>query len=190
MSRTAGGRPRAKYDAVFLDRDGTLIDDPGYLSEPEGVSLRPGAASAVRSLNEAGIPVVVVTNQSGIGRGYYTESDFQSVQEEVDRRLAAVGARLDAIYFCPHDPERTICDCRKPGIELFRRAAADLGLRLERCLYVGDRLRDVEPGIALGGEAILVAGADGGYDGPVTAEIPRAASLQDVIRAAVLRSEP
>jgi histidinol-phosphate phosphatase family protein len=140
-------------------------------------------------LNQQGIPVIVVTNQSGIGRSYYREEDFREVQIEVERQLSAHGARIDRTYHCPHDPRLTRCRCRKPGQELFRRAATDFGLRLDRCLYVGDRARDVEPGIALGGEAILVAGADGKYDQPVSAEVARAASLKDAILAAVPRSE-
>ncbi|MEJ2483926.1 MAG: HAD family hydrolase [Gemmatimonadota bacterium] len=133
------------YDAVFLDRDGTLIDDPGYLSDPREVSLIPGAAEAVRRLNEANIPVVVVTNQSGIGRGYYRETDFRAVQSELERRLAAHGARLDGVYHCPHDPEAGPCRCRKPGTELFERAAEQFDIRREHCLYIGDRVRDVSP---------------------------------------------
>lgn len=178
------------FDAVFLDRDGTLIEDPGYLSDPAAVSLRRGATEAVGRLNAAGIPVIVVTNQSGIGRGYYTESDFRAVQAEVERQLAAGGARLDAVYFCPHDPDSEACRCRKPGTELFERAAGDLGIRLDRCLYIGDRVRDLIPGLALGGDAILVAGSDGRYDGPVSAEIPQLENVLEAIRQAVPRSEP
>ena len=188
--KSDGGAPVGRFDAVFLDRDGTLIEDPGYLSDPREVRLLPGAADAVRALNEAGIPVVIVTNQSGIGRGYYSESQFRSVQAELDRRLAEFGARVDAVYFCPHAPGRERCECRKPGTGLFRQAAEELGLELPRCLYVGDRVRDVEPGLALGGNVILVAGPDGRYDGPVTAAMPRAATLLDAIRTSVPRSEP
>ena len=90
------------YDAVFLDRDGTLIQDPGYLSDPAGVVLIPGVAEAVHALNEAGIPAILVTNQSGIGRGYYSEVDFRAVQAELDRHLAAHGARLQPGWVaCP-----------------------------------------------------------------------------------------
>ena len=185
----APGGAAARFDAVFLDRDGTLIEDPGYLADPRDVRLLPGAAAAVRALNEAGIPVVVVTNQSGIGRGYYTEAQFHRVQEEVERRLAGLGAHLDAVYFCPHDPERESCRCRKPGTELFVRAGEELGLEPGRCLFVGDRIRDVEPGLRLGGEVILVAGADGKYDGTERPEIPRAATLLDAILMSVPRSE-
>jgi D-glycero-D-manno-heptose 1,7-bisphosphate phosphatase len=142
-------------DAVFLDRDGTLIEDPGYLSNPADVVLLPGAADALRALNEAGIPAIVITNQSGIGRGYYSESDFRAVQVELERQLAAHGARLDDVYFCPHDPDRQVCACRKPGTALFVQAAREHGLRLHRCLFIGDRERDVVPGEELGAHATL-----------------------------------
>ncbi len=147
------------YSAVFLDRDGTIMADPGYPSDPAGVELLPGAAAAIRTLNELEIPVVVVTNQSGIGRGLVPAERFEAVQREVERRLADAGARIDAVYHCPHDPTRVACRCRKPGTELFERAARDLGgIELRDAAYIGDRLRDVLPGVALGGRAILVTG--------------------------------
>ncbi len=173
------------YDAVFLDRDGTIIEDPGYLSDPASVRLRPGSAAAIRSLNRVGIPVIVVTNQSGIGRGYYTEEDFMAVQRELERQLAARGARIDDVFHCPHDPTLHACDCRKPGPELFRRAASRHGLRLDHCLDVGDRDRDLEPGRSVGADTILVAGPDGGYDDRVSDQVPRFSSLFEAIRRAV-----
>jgi formyltetrahydrofolate-dependent phosphoribosylglycinamide formyltransferase len=175
-------------DAVFLDRDGTLIEDPGYLSDPADVVLLPGAADAVRALNEAGIRAIVITNQSGIGRGYYSEADFRAVQAELERQLAERGARLDDVYFCPHDPESDSCECRKPGTALFCRAAREHGLRLHRSLLIGDRERDVEPAGELGASAILVAGGDGRYDEGAPVDIPRRADLFEAIRDA-LRTE-
>ncbi len=177
-----------RYDAAFLDRDGTLIEDPGYLSDPSGVVLRPDTVRAVRELNRVGIPVLLVTNQSGIGRGYYTVDDFLLVQAELERRLASEGARLDGVYFCPHDPGRETCACRKPGVGMFTRAAREHGLRLDRCLFVGDRIRDVEPGIAFGADCILVGDADQGYDARTVAGVRRTATLHEVIREA-LRTE-
>ncbi|HEX7239268.1 MAG TPA: HAD-IIIA family hydrolase, partial [Longimicrobiaceae bacterium] len=101
--------------AVFLDRDGTVIHDAHYLADPEGVRLLPGAAEAVARLNRAGVPVVLVTNQSGIGRGLFSEADFRAVQDRVEALLAAGGARIDAVYHCPHAPDADPpCDCRKP----------------------------------------------------------------------------
>ena len=176
------------FDAVFLDRDGTLIEDPGYLSDPAEVVLLPGASDAVRILNESGIPVILITNQSGIGRGFYSEADFRAVQAEVERQLAVCGAHLDDVYFCPHDPDREICPCRKPGSALFRLAAREHGLRLHRCLFGGDRARDVVPGVEFGANAILVAGADGRYDQTAPVGVPRRAAIFEAIREA-LRTE-
>lgn len=142
---------------VFLDRDGTLIRDRHYLGDPAGVELVPGAAGAVAQLNHAGVPVLLVTNQSGIGRGYFTEADFQAVQRRLQQLLAEHGASLDGVYHCPHAPDRQPrCDCRKPATGLFRRAAEEHGLDLQRCFFVGDRARDVLPAGELGGTGILV----------------------------------
>jgi D-glycero-D-manno-heptose 1,7-bisphosphate phosphatase len=144
--------------AVFLDRDGTLIEDPGYLHRPEDVRLVPGAGGAVARLNAAGWPVVVITNQSGIARGLYDVAAYRSVEQRLEELLAAAGARLDGTYYCPHHPDVTgPCDCRKPGVRLFREAARALGIDLRRSWYVGDKASDVEPARALGGRGILVA---------------------------------
>jgi histidinol-phosphate phosphatase family protein len=151
---------RSARPAVFLDRDGTIIEDAGYLGDPDGVRLLPGAAEAIGRLNRAGIPAVVVTNQSGIARGLLDEAAYQATRARVDGLLAVRGARLDAHYHCPHHPDVTgPCDCRKPGLLLYRRAAQDLGLDLGASWWVGDRPRDVEPATALGGRGILVSRA-------------------------------
>ncbi|MBL0171801.1 MAG: HAD family hydrolase [Gemmatimonadaceae bacterium] len=147
--------------ALFLDRDGTLIADAHYPSEPEQVVLLPGAALAVRRANVARIPVVVVTNQSGIGRGHITEAQYASVRARLDALLAAEDAQIDASYHCPHWPERDgPCECRKPGIGMHRDAAAALGLSLPASVYVGDRWRDVQPAVTTGGLGILVPGVE------------------------------
>ena len=119
--------------AVFLDRDGTIIEDVKYISRPEQVELIEGAAEAIARINAALVPVVVVTNQSGIGRGYFTMADYESVKERVEELLAERGARIDATYYCPHKPEDG-CRCRKPDTEMFERAAADLGIDLRKAL--------------------------------------------------------
>lgn len=143
--------------AAFLDRDGTIIDDAHYISDPELVRLRPGAAEAIARLNRAGIPVIVVTNQSGIARGMLSEADYEHVASRMAELLASEGAHIDATYMCPHHPDfGAECDCRKPGTLLFRRAATEHKLDLERSTYVGDRWRDVAPGIALGGRPMLI----------------------------------
>jgi phosphoribosylglycinamide formyltransferase 1 len=150
--------------AAFLDRDGTLIEDPGFLSNADGVRLLPGAAESVARLNHAGVAALVVTNQSGIARGLLTVDQYAAIQRRLDELLARKGARLDAHYFCPHHPEITgPCDCRKPAVALYRRAAADLDLDLNASWWIGDRMRDVEPAGTLGGRGILVltgAGAE------------------------------
>ena len=148
--------------AVFLDRDGTIVEDSGYLHEPDKVKLLPGAAEAIHRLNAAGILVVVVTNQSGIARGMYGVADYEAVQQQLGALLTAHGARLDASYYCPHHPRFTgACDCRKPGVKLFNDARQALGIDFTRSWWVGDRLSDVEPARELGGRAILVATGEG-----------------------------
>jgi D-glycero-D-manno-heptose 1,7-bisphosphate phosphatase len=141
--------------AVFLDRDGTIIADRHYLSDPAGVQLLPRAGEAVRWFGQLGFVVVVVTNQSGIGRGYFGEAEFQAVQQRMLALLDQAGAAVDGVYCCPHAPGRVPpCDCRKPAIGLFRRAAHELGLDCARSYYIGDRERDVEPALSLGGMGI------------------------------------
>lgn len=143
--------------AVFLDRDGTIILDRDYPRDPDGVELLPGAAAAIRELNRHGLPIVVITNQSGIARGLVTVQDYEAVHGRMLELLRAEGASILDAYMCPHLPEITgPCECRKPGTLLYRRAAADHGLALDRSAYVGDRWRDVAPGLTLGGRGILV----------------------------------
>jgi D-glycero-D-manno-heptose 1,7-bisphosphate phosphatase len=149
----------AARPAAFLDRDGTINEDRNYVGRADDVRLLPGAAAAIARLNAAGVPVVVVSNQSGIARGYFTLADYESVGARLAQLLAAEGAVIDATYMCPHHPTITgPCDCRKPATFLYRRAATDLGLDLARSLYVGDRWHDTEPADALGGRGVLVPG--------------------------------
>lgn len=144
--------------AVFLDRDGTLIVDPGYLNDPDQVALLPHAAEAVRRINEAEILAIVVTNQSGIARGLLSLETYQAIERQVDRLLEERGAHLDAHYFCPHLPEISgPCLCRKPGTLLYQQAAERFAIDLSRSWWIGDRLRDIEPARALGGHGILLA---------------------------------
>jgi D-glycero-D-manno-heptose 1,7-bisphosphate phosphatase len=148
MSRPAG---------VFLDRDGTIIEDVGYLSDPGGVRLLPGAGAAIGRLNQADVPAIVVTNQSGIARGRLTREQYHATEARLDAELARASARLDAHFFCPHHPDFTgPCDCRKPGTLLYRQAAERFGLALDRCWWIGDRLRDIQAARTLGGHGILV----------------------------------
>lgn len=153
----------SRRPAVFLDRDGTLVDDPGFQNDPAGVRLLPGAAQAVARLNAAGRIVVVVTNQSGIARGLITPGEYAAVERQVHALFAADGARIDRTYHCPHHPEIAgPCECRKPGTLLYRQAAADLGLDLAASWGVGDRLSDLDPVRQLGGTALLVRTGTGG----------------------------
>ena len=143
--------------AAFVDRDGTIIEDAHYISRPEQLRLIAGAAEAIRRLNDAGVLVVVVTNQSGIARGMITEEEYERVAERVSLVVREAGAAIDATYYCPHHPAITgSCDCRKPGLGMYQQARDDLDLDLHASLYVGDKWRDVAPGIELGGRAILV----------------------------------
>lgn len=152
----SSGRARA---AVFLDRDGTLIRDVNYLSRPEQVELLPGVAAAVRRVNEAGLAAIVVTNQSGIARSYFTESEYDKVRQRMESLLRDEGAHIDATYHCPHYPEVSgPCECRKPGTLLYRRAAKDHGIDARASWFIGDRMRDVSPAGELGGIGIMVPG--------------------------------
>jgi len=141
--------------AVFLDRDGTIIKDVKYISRPEQVELIDGVAEAIARINAALVPVVVATNQSGIGRGYFTLADYESVKQRVEELLAERGARIDATYHCPHRPEDR-CRCRKPDTEMFEQAAADLGIELGKALFIGDRWRDVEAALRFGAHGVLI----------------------------------
>ena len=151
-----------KQPAAFLDRDGTLIPDRGFLSDPAGVELLPGTVEALKALRLAGYRIVAVTNQSGIARGLMTLAQYQAVEAELDRQLALAGAPLDATYACPHYPPISgPCECRKPALKHYRDAEARFGLDLGRSLFVGDRLTDLEPALALGGRAFLVETGEG-----------------------------
>jgi D-glycero-D-manno-heptose 1,7-bisphosphate phosphatase len=149
---TAGSRR-----AAFLDRDGTLIEDANYLADASRVQLLPGAADAVRALNDRDVLTVIVTNQSGIAQGLLTEAQYESTRARLVELLLEAGARIDASFHCPHYPPLSgPCECRKPGTLLYRRAAEQFGIDLASSLYVGDRDRDIAPGLAFGGFARLV----------------------------------
>ena len=151
--------------AVFVDRDGTIIREAEYLSDPAAVELLPGAAEGLRAFRAAGYPVVIVTNQSGIARGYYGEAEYRAVEAEVERQLAEAGVAVLGAYHCPHHPDHTgPCRCRKPEPGLFEDAAAAHDLELSASVFIGDRLRDIEPGRALGGTAVLVRTGYGGEE--------------------------
>ena len=150
------------YDAVFLDRDGTINRKPSegdYVKSPAELSLLPGAAEAIALLERLQRPIIVVTNQRGIALGRMTEEDLGEVHASLRAQLASEGARIDAIYHCPHGEES--CDCRKPATGMFTDAQADFpGIRLDRSLIVGDSWRDMEAGRALGMTRVLIGGGD------------------------------
>ena len=147
---------------AFLDRDGTLIEEAGYLDRLERLAFFPFSVDAVRILNHAGLAVVVVTNQSGVARGLVQESFIDEAHTYIAEHLAVGGAHIDAFYYCPHHPNATLdayrrrCDCRKPQPGLLRRAASELELDLSRSFSVGDRWQDLQSGRAVGGRSILV----------------------------------
>lgn len=147
---------------VFLDRDGTINEEVDDLRRPEDVRLTPGAALAIKRLNQAGFAVVVVSNQSGLARGVFDEMDLAAVQREINRLLSLEGAQVDAYYFCPHHPEGIVecysllCDCRKPLPGLIYQAVEELNLNLNGSYLIGDRLRDVASGLAAGLTSIMV----------------------------------
>lgn len=148
--------------AVFLDRDGTLVEEAGYLDRLERLVFFPYSVDAVRLLNRANLAVVIVTNQAGIARGILKESFVAEAHQHITARLRAGGARVDGFYYCPHHPEAVIeqyrksCDCRKPQAGLLRQAASDLDLALDQSFVVGDRWHDLEAGHRVGARGILV----------------------------------
>jgi D-glycero-D-manno-heptose 1,7-bisphosphate phosphatase len=153
--------------AVFLDRDGTLTAESDWVREARDLVLLPGAARAVRRLNEAGWRAVLVTNQSAVARGMISETELAAIHAHLETELAREGARLDAIYACPHHPTegrgeyRLECECRKPAPGMIARAARELGLDLARSWIVGDAARDLEAGARLGVRGVLVATGKG-----------------------------
>lgn len=146
--------------AVFLDRDGTINEESGYLFRQEDCRFIPGAVEALSQLNQAGFLVVVVTNQSGIARGYYTEDDLKQLHIYMEKEIATAGGRVDGWYYCPHHPDyssdATRCDCRKPLPGMLQIAADELGIDLGSSWMVGDKIADIRAGKAAGCHTALV----------------------------------
>lgn len=145
------GKPKA----VFLDRDGTIIYDVGYPKDPEQVQLLPGVIEALNSLKKHRFKLIIVSNQSGIGRGILTLNEVEQVNRHVVSILGRNGISIDATYYCPHAPEER-CSCRKPSPEMLLRAAKDLRLDLDRSFLIGDKLSDIEAGKRAGCKTILL----------------------------------
>ncbi|MDP1677900.1 MAG: HAD family hydrolase [Bacteroidota bacterium] len=149
--------------AVFVDRDGTINVDVDFLTSPSQLQLIPRSAEAIKELNDLGIPVIVITNQSGIARGLISENDLHHIHSKMDEMLQHFGASISAYYYCPHHPDGTIaqyvvdCDCRKPKPGMLYTAKNDFGFDLQRSFVVGDKFRDVEAGNVVGAVAIQVS---------------------------------
>jgi D-glycero-D-manno-heptose 1,7-bisphosphate phosphatase len=148
--------------AIFLDRDGTLNVEDGHITSPERFRLYSFAAEAVRLINQSGWKAIVLTNQSGIARDYFTEAALTEIHELMRESLRLQGAWLDAIYYCAHHPDygpppyRLDCDCRKPKPGLAEMAARDFNLDLNRCYVIGDRYRDIQAGHAAGARGVMI----------------------------------
>lgn len=140
---------------VVLDRDGTIIEERNYLSDPAQVKLIPGAAAALRDLRRLGFGLVVITNQSGIGRGFFDETRLGQVHERIRELLRPEDIWFDGLYVCPHTPEDN-CECRKPRVGLMRKAAQELSFELSESIVVGDKASDIEMGRQVGALTFLV----------------------------------
>ena len=148
--------------AVFIDRDGTISEEVGYVNHLSRYQVYPWTAEAIRNLNEAGLKVIVVTNQAGVARGYFREELVKQVHEKLEAEMASAGARFDAIYYCPHHPSvgeppyRQSCNCRKPKTGMLERAAVEFGVDVSQSFVVGDRYGDIELALNAGARSIFV----------------------------------
>jgi D-glycero-D-manno-heptose 1,7-bisphosphate phosphatase len=147
---------------VFLDRDGTVTEEVGYVNHLSRLALIPGAAEGIAALNRAGVPVLLATNQAGVARGYFTEALVKECLKAMATMLETQGAHLDALYYCPHhpsvgaEPYRKVCDCRKPRPGMLERGAQEFGLDLDRCFVVGDKISDIYFAHSVGARGVLV----------------------------------
>ncbi|MBU5612449.1 D-glycero-beta-D-manno-heptose 1,7-bisphosphate 7-phosphatase [Geomonas azotofigens] len=177
-----------KRRAVFLDRDGTINEEVQYLCRVEEFRLIPGVPYALQRLKDAGFLLVVVTNQSGIGRGLYDEAALQAIHDRMHEELGDFGITIDACYFCPHHPEhgvgdyRVECTCRKPQPGMLEQAAEDLDIDLSRSYMIGDKLGDIEAGINAGCVSLMVRT---GYGAADAARLPAGVRAYDDLQAAV-----
>lgn len=157
-------RPAKRSPAVFLDRDGTVIEEAEYLHEPERIRVLPNALEGMKRFRDMGFRVVLITNQPGIGMGYYSKEDFYRVNRALLKQVSAAGVLVDKVYFCPHSKSEK-CDCRKPGQALVRRAEEDLNLDLTRSVMIGDKTSDIETGRRAGMKTVAVHTGFGAKDG-------------------------
>jgi D-glycero-D-manno-heptose 1,7-bisphosphate phosphatase len=182
--------------AILFDRDGTLLVECGYVAHPTQVALYAQSLDAVRLARQAGFMTAVVSNQSGVARGWLTEGHLAAIHERMKALLAQGGAGLDGVYYCPHHPQgtvpeyRRVCSCRKPGTGLGRLAAETLGLDLARSFVIGDKISDVAFGKALGARPCLVRTGFGGVEearleGAGLGGVPVADNVADAVRWAL-----
>lgn len=175
--------------AVFLDRDGTLIEEAGYLDRLERLVFFPYSVDAVRALNRSGLAVVVVTNQAGIARGIFKEPFVAQAHGYITRRLADGGAHIDGFYYCPHHPDGKVeaftkaCECRKPAPGMLRAAAADLDLDLSKSFMIGDRWHDLAAGAAVGARGVLVRTGYGRTEEASPKDVTPAAIVDNLVDA-------
>jgi D-glycero-D-manno-heptose 1,7-bisphosphate phosphatase len=151
----ATSEPNKKHRTVFIDRDGTIARDVNYCSRPEDFEIFNGVPEAIKKLNAAGFKVIVITNQSGIARGIFTEEMLGKIHKKMCTEMEKHGARIDDIEYCPHHPDDN-CDCRKPKTGLFRRAAQKLDIDFPHSFMIGDMSLDIEAGKAVGCRTVLV----------------------------------
>jgi D-glycero-D-manno-heptose 1,7-bisphosphate phosphatase len=170
---------------AFLDRDGTINMDAGYVASPDKLEFTPGAVEAILALNRRGYRVAVITNQAGVARGFHTEADVDVFHAEMSRQLALAGAHIDRFYHCPHHVDGTVepynvrCDCRKPGDAMYRQAISDLDLDPARCIAIGDKPTDLIPAITLGAAAVLLVPQNHiDHPSPEEQQFSRAENLQ------------
>jgi D-glycero-D-manno-heptose 1,7-bisphosphate phosphatase len=173
--------------AVFLDRDGVVIEDTHYIHSIEKVRLIPGSAEAIAALNRAGWPVAIVTNQAGVARGFFSIETLKKIHEHLAELLRGYGAKVDGVYFCPHHTAgelaeyRRDCDCRKPKPGMLLQAAGELGIDLTRSWMIGDRISDLEAGSAVGCRTVLVRTGYGSLVNPI--ELDRESLKLELISA-------
>lgn len=158
----SGAIKRPGRGAIFLDRDGTITEEVGYVNHIDRAQIFPWAPEAIRLIKSSGLPVVVVTNQSGVGRGYFTEELVAQIHQKIQDELVAMGTGLDAFYYCPHSPRAVLeayrqdCRCRKPSTGMAEEAAKQFGIDLTTSYVVGDTYRDMQMGFNIGARTILL----------------------------------
>ena len=189
------GNVRSGLPAVFLDRDGVINQEVGFIRDSSGLRILPGVAEALRSLAPR-FRLVVITNQSGIARGFYSEEDLLAVNQELARQLAGQGASIEAFYYCPHLPEGNVpaysveCPCRKPKPGMLRQAAEEFGIPLGRSYMVGDTPRDVQAAAAAGVAGILIGETAAGCPEGVTAVASLLDAAELILKDLALTTEP